>query len=82
MDFRPRQGTLPALCMCEWSTVLSEYLSSDERQDVHLASVSVLDGGHDEAGAAQGDLTLGPAVHGQRQLPFPDVEHAGELHAL
>lgn len=62
--------------------VSSRYLSSDERQDVHLASVGVFDGGDDEAGATQGDLPLGPAVDGQRQLPFPHVEHPGELHAL
>lgn len=49
---------------------------------MHLASVSVFHGGDDEAGATQGDLTLGPAVHGQRQLPLPHVKHARELHTL
>lgn len=58
------------------------YLSPDEREDVHLAGVGVFHRRHDEAGPAQGDLTFGPAVHGQRQLPFAHVEHARELHAL
>lgn len=59
-----------------------KYLSSDEWEDVHLAGVGVFHGRDDEAGAAQRDLTLRPAVHRQRQLPFAHVEHAGKLHAL
>lgn len=59
-----------------------KYLSSDEWEDVHLAGVGVFHRRDDEAGAAQRDLTLRPAVHRQRQLPFAHVEHAGKLHAL
>lgn len=62
--------------------LLRKYLSSDEWEDVHLAGVGVFHRRDDEAGAAQRDLTLRPAVHRQRQLPFAHVEHAGKLHAL
>ena len=63
-------------------TLFMEYLSSDERQDVHLAGVGVFHRRDNEAGSTQCDLALGPAVHRQRQLPFPHVEHPRELHAL
>lgn len=49
---------------------------------MHLSGVGVFHRRHDEAGSAQRDLTLGPAVHRQSQLPFPHVEHPGQLHAL
>lgn len=49
------------------------YFSSDERQDVHLPRLALLDGGDDEAGAAQDDLPPGPAVDRQLELPFPNV---------
>lgn len=38
------------------------YFSSNERQDVHLPRLALLDGGDDQAGAAQDDLSPGPAV--------------------
>lgn len=73
-------------CVCAWicAGTLSwrNYLSSDEREDVHLPGVRVLDGGNDEAGSAQGDLALRPAVHRQRQLPLPHVKDSRKLHAL
>lgn len=49
---------------------------------MHLASVGVFHRGHNEAGSAQGDLAFGPAVHRQRQLPFPNIVHPRKLHAL
>lgn len=61
---------------------INGYLSADEGEDVHLSGVGVLHRRHNEAGSAQRDLTLGPAVHRQSQLPFAHVEHAGQLHAL
>lgn len=61
---------------------LTKYLSSDEREDVHLASVGMLHRWDNEAGSTQSDLTFWPAVHGQCQLPFPHVKHPGQLHAL
>lgn len=73
------------LCGWRWlpaGETRRNYLSSDEREDVHLPGVRVLDGGNDEAGSTEGDLTLGPAVHRQRQLPLPHVKHPRELHAL
>lgn len=58
------------------------YFSSDERQDVHLPRLALLDGGDDETGAAQNDLASGPAVHRQLELPFPDVIGARQLDPL
>lgn len=49
------------------------YFSSDERQDVHLPRLALLDRGDDEAGAAQDHLSPGPAVDWQLELPFPNV---------
>lgn len=49
---------------------------------MHLAGVGVLHRGDDEARPAQSDLPLRPAVHRQRQLPFPHVEHPREMRAL
>lgn len=59
-----------------------KYLSSDEREDVHLASVGVFHRGDNEAGSTESDLTLRPAVHRQCQLPLPNIVHPGQLHAL
>lgn len=42
--------------------VTETYFSSNERQDVHLPRLTLLDRGDDEAGAAQDDLPSGPAV--------------------
>ena len=58
------------------------YLSSDEREDVHLPGVGVLHGRDNEAGPTQRDLALRPAVHWQCQLPLPNIERPGELHTL
>lgn len=58
------------------------YFSSDERQDVHLPRLALLDGGNDETGAAQNDLSPGPAVHRQLELPFPNVVGARQLDPL
>lgn len=49
---------------------------------MHLAGVGVFHRGDNEAGSTQCDLTLRPAVHRQRQLPFPHVEYPRKLHAL
>lgn len=40
---------------------------------MHLPRLAVLDGGDDEAGAAQDDLTSGPTVDWELELPFPNV---------
>lgn len=58
------------------------YFSSDERQDVHLPRLALLDGGDNETGAAQNDLSSGPAVHRQLELPFPNVIGARQLDPL
>lgn len=58
------------------------YFSSDERQDVHLPRLALLDWGDNETGAAQNDLTSGPAVHRQLQLPFPNIIGARQLDPL
>lgn len=58
------------------------YFSSDERQDVHLPRLALLDGGDNETGAAQNDLASGPAVHRQLELPFPNIIGARQLDAL
>lgn len=68
--------------MSETPKHLRNHLSSDEREDVHLAGVGVFHGRDNEAGSTQCDLTLWPAVHRQRQLPLPHVEHPRKLHAL
>lgn len=59
-----------------------KYLSADKREDVHLASVGVFHRGDNEAGSTESDLALRPAVHRQRQLPFPNIVHPRQLHTL
>lgn len=58
------------------------YFSSNERQDVHLPRLALLDRGDDEAGAAQNDLPPGPAVDRQLELPLADVVRPGQLDPL
>lgn len=61
---------------------MEKYLSSNEREDVHLASVGVFHRGDNKAGSTQCHMTLRPAVHWQCQLPFPYVEHPRKLNTL
>lgn len=49
---------------------------------MHLPRLAVLHGGDDEAGAAQDDLTPGPAVDRQLELPFADVVRPRQLDSL
>lgn len=49
---------------------------------MHLPRLALLDGGDDETGAAQNDLTSGPAVHWQLELPFPNIISARQLDPL
>lgn len=49
---------------------------------MHLPRLALLDGGNDETGAAQNDLTSGPAVHRQLELPFPNIISARQLDPL
>lgn len=49
-------------------------LSPHQGQDVHLPRQAVLDGGHDETGAAEDDLPLRPFV--QLRLALPHAENA------
>lgn len=62
--------------------LIQAYFSSDERQDVHLPRLALLDRGDDETGAAQNDLTPGPAVHRQLELPFSNIVSARQLDPL
>lgn len=55
------------------SSIPVSHLSADEGEDVHLPGLAVLDGGDDEAGAAQDDLPPGPAVDRELELPFTHV---------
>lgn len=71
---------MPVRLCCCCATLI--YLSSNERQDVHLPRLAVLHGGDDEAGAAQDDLTSGPAVDWQLELPFANVVRPRELDSL
>lgn len=71
---------MPVRLRCCCATLI--YLSTNERQDVHLPRLAVLHGGDDEAGATQDDLTPGPAVDWQLELPFADVVRPRELHSL
>lgn len=58
------------------------YFSPDERQDVHLPGLALLDGGDDEAGAAEDDLPFGPAVDRQLEFPFPNIVSPRQLDTL
>ena len=49
---------------------------------MHLARLALLDGGDDEAGAAEDDLPPGPAVHRELELPLAHVVRPRQLHAL
>lgn len=49
-------------------------LSPHQGQDVHLPRQAVLDGGHDETGAAEDDLPFRPFV--QLRLALSDAENA------
>lgn len=49
---------------------------------MHLPRLALLDGGDDEAGAAQDDLPPGPAVDRQLELPFPNVVRPRQLDPL
>lgn len=49
---------------------------------MHLPRLTLLNRGDNEAGAAEDDLSSGPAVDRQLELPFPYVICARQLHAL
>ena len=64
------------------AALFSTYLTTDERQHVHLSGHAVFHRWHDEAGPTQDDVASGPSVHWQVHFAFPDIVHSWELNPL